>query len=106
MREYGRRASLAPVVIARIDTEHSYFRFKDSAQELVRGVIAAFWNLVAARVEVRARQQQIEQAEFACDRALARKELGLGLLESESLLPGEPAERTSRRPIRDFFLRR
>ncbi len=77
MRGAGRAANLAPVVVARIDTERSFFQFKDSVQELVRGVIAAYWNLVAARVEVWARQQQIEQAEFAYERALARKEKGL-----------------------------
>lgn len=77
MRGFGRDVNLAPVVIARIDTERSYFRFKDSVQELVRGVIAAYWNLVAARVDVWAREQQIEQAEFAFDRAQARQAKGL-----------------------------
>lgn len=76
MRGYGRAANLAPVVVARIDTERSYFRFKDSVQELVRGVIAAYWNLVGARVDVWARQQQVEQAEFAYQRALARQDKG------------------------------
>jgi outer membrane protein TolC len=77
LQGYGRAANLAPVVVARIDTERSYFRFKDSVQELVRGVIAAYWNLVAARVDVWARQQQVEQAEFAVDRAVARQVKGL-----------------------------
>ena len=77
MRGYGRAANLAPVVIARIDTERSFFQFKDSVQELVRGVIAAYWNLVSARVDVWARKQQVEQSQFAFDRATARKEQGL-----------------------------
>lgn len=74
MRGYGRQANLAPVVVARIDTERSYFQYKDSVQELVRGVITAYWNLVAARIEVWAREQQVKQAEFAYERALARRQ--------------------------------
>lgn len=77
LRGYGRPANLAPVVVARIDTERSYFQYKDSVQELVRGVIDGYWSLVAARVEVWAREQQVEQAEFAYQRAKARKEEGL-----------------------------
>jgi outer membrane protein TolC len=77
LQGFGRAANLAPVVIARIDTERSFFQFKDSVQELVRGVIAAYWNLVSARVDVWARKQQVEQSQFAYDRALARKEQGL-----------------------------
>lgn len=77
MRGYGRDVNFAPIMVARIDTERSYFQFKDSMQELVRGVIAAYWNLVAARVNVWARQQQIAQSEFAYKRAVARQEEGL-----------------------------
>ena len=43
----------------------------------MRGVIEAYWNLVFARVDVWAREQQIEQAQFAYDRAVARNEEGL-----------------------------
>ncbi|MEM7456069.1 MAG: TolC family protein [Planctomycetota bacterium] len=74
MRGYGCDVNLAPVVISRIETERSYFQFKDSVQALVSSVISAYWNLVAARVEVWAREQQIEQAEFAYERAVARRE--------------------------------
>lgn len=77
LQGYGRAANLAPVVIARIDTERSFFQFKDSVQELVRGVVAAYWNLVFARVDVWARKQQVEQSQFAYDRAKARKDQGL-----------------------------
>lgn len=77
MRGFGRSANLAPVVIARIDTERSYFQFKDSVQELVRGVITAYWNLVSSRIEVWARRQQVEQAEFAFERITARMQQGL-----------------------------
>lgn len=78
LRGAGREANLAPVVIARIETERSWFQFKDSIQELVRGIIDAYWTLVAARVEVWAREQQVEQASFAYERAVARVEEGLG----------------------------
>ncbi len=77
MRGYGRPANLAPLVVARIDTERSFFQFKDATQELVRGVINAYWSLVSARVDVWARQQQVEQAEFAFERASTRQEEGL-----------------------------
>jgi len=69
----GFRPNRAPIVIASIETERSYFRFKDSVQESVRGVIEGYWAVVFARVDLWARQQQVEQAEFAYDRAMARK---------------------------------
>lgn len=71
----GWAANVAPLVVARIDTERSYFQFKDAVQEYVRGVIEAYWALVAARTEVWARQWQVEQAEWAWRRAKAN--LGL-----------------------------
>ena len=46
MRGGGLEANLAPIIIARIDTERSFFQFKDSVQELVRSVIEAYWSLV------------------------------------------------------------
>ena len=36
-------------------------------QELVRGVVEGYWNIVAARVDVWARRQQVDQLEFASD---------------------------------------
>ena len=77
MKGYGRQANLVPIVVARIDTERSFFQFKDSTQELVRGVIDAYWSLVAARVDVWAREQQVKQSEFGFARATARQEEGL-----------------------------
>jgi outer membrane protein TolC len=61
----GRAANEAPIVIARLQQEQSYFAFKGSVQELVRGVIDAYWSLVQARTELWAREQQVEQAKFA-----------------------------------------
>lgn len=74
----GVAVNLAPVVIARLNTERSYFEFKDSVQESVRGVIEAYWALVFARTDVWARQQQVQQGQAALDRAAARKRQGLG----------------------------
>jgi outer membrane protein TolC len=65
----------APIVLAHIEAERSYFQLKDSVQELVRGVIDGYWSLVAARTDVWARQRQVEQAQFAFDRAQAALEV-------------------------------
>ncbi len=65
-------ANLAPIVLARIETERSYFQFKDSMQEQVRGVIEAYWSLVAARTDVWARRQQVDQLTVAVTRIKAR----------------------------------
>jgi outer membrane protein TolC len=73
----GFYVNLAPVVIARLDTERSFFQYKDSVQELVRGVIEAYWNLVFARTEVWARGIQVDEAQAAYERALARKQFQL-----------------------------
>lgn len=72
----GVAVNRVPIVLARIDTERSYFRMKDSVQGLVGGVIQAYWALVQARVDLWAREQQLEQAEFAFNLAEARLESG------------------------------
>jgi len=77
LRGGGIATNRAPIVLARIDTERSYFRFKDSMQQLVRGVIDAYWTLVFARVDQWAREQQVEQAQFAYDLTEARFRHGL-----------------------------
>ncbi len=71
-------ANGAPIVIASLETERSFFQFKGSVQELTRSVSEAFWLLVAARTDRWAREQQVQQAEFAYSRELARKNRGLG----------------------------
>jgi outer membrane protein TolC len=71
----GWAVNRVPIVLARIDAERSYFQFKDSVQDLVRGVIEGYWSLVAARTDVWARQRQVEQAQFAFDRAQAALEV-------------------------------
>ena len=72
LQGFGRPANLAPVVIARINTELSFFQLKDAVQQQVRGVIEGYWNLVAARTNSWARQRQVEQSEFAYRLADAR----------------------------------
>jgi outer membrane protein TolC len=80
----GFKVNTAPIVIARIDTERSYFEIKDAVQELVRGIIEAYWNLVQARVEVWARKIQVEQSQEAYQRERARLKSGLADLSNEA----------------------
>lgn len=74
---FGRDVNEAPIVIARLQQDQSYFQFKGSLQELVRGVIAAYWSLVQARTELWAREKQVEQAKFAFDYVEAQFRAGL-----------------------------
>ena len=78
LRGAGRDANRVPILLARIDTERSYFRFKDTYQELVRSVIEGYWNLVSARTDLWAREQQVKQAAFAYDQSEKRLKNGLG----------------------------
>lgn len=64
--------NLAPIVVARIDTERSYFQLKDSMQENVRGVIEAYWLLVFARTDAWARRKQVENLTEAVRRIRGR----------------------------------
>ena len=68
----GRAANQVPIVLARIETERSYFQYKSSVQQLVRDVISAYWNLVSARTNQWARKQQVTQAAFALKQAEAQ----------------------------------
>jgi outer membrane protein TolC len=68
----GLRANLAPIIIARLNTERSFFQFKDNMQQSVRSVVQAYWQLVFARTDVWARRKQVEQGEEALRRAEAR----------------------------------
>jgi outer membrane protein TolC len=74
----GMRANLAPVVLARINTELSFFQLKDAVQQNVRDVIAGYWNLVSARAAAWARRRQLEQADFAFRLADARLRADIG----------------------------
>ncbi len=68
----GRAANEASIVIAGFERDRSYFQFKDSMQELIRGVITAYWSLVEARTQLWAREKQVEQAKAAFDRVEAQ----------------------------------
>lgn len=68
----GAEFNLAPIVIASINTERSYFSFKDAVQEHLRGIIEAYWSLVAARTDLWARQQQVDQLTETVRRVKAR----------------------------------
>ncbi len=70
--------NIAPIVIARIDTERSYFQFKDATQELVRGTVEAYWNLVFSRLAVWAAEIQFEQSTEGFKREEARQQAGIG----------------------------
>ena len=74
----GFKVNTAPIVIARLNTEQSYFQFKDSVQEMVRSVIEAYWNLVQARTDAWARKIQVQQSQEAFEREQARLEKRLG----------------------------
>lgn len=73
----GVEVNRVPIVLARINTERSYFQFTDSVQELVRGVVAAYWSLVFARTDEWARRIQAEQTDTAVDFAAKRLKVGL-----------------------------
>ena len=72
----GFLVNMAPIVIARLNTEQSYFQYKDSVQLLVLGTIGAYWNLVQARVNVWARKIQEQQSKEAYDRERHRFKTG------------------------------
>jgi outer membrane protein TolC len=74
----GLSANTAPLVIAQVQTEYSFFQTKDATQELVRSVIEAYWNLAFSRVDAWARRQQVEQGQEAYERAAAQLQVGLG----------------------------
>ena len=71
LQGFGPAFNRAPIVLARIDTERSFFQMKDSVQGLVRGTIEGYWNIVFARTDVWAREQQVLQGTEALQRAEA-----------------------------------
>ncbi|HEV8059918.1 MAG TPA: TolC family protein, partial [Gemmataceae bacterium] len=77
----GYAVNMAPIVIARLNTETSYFQYKDSVQEMVRGVIESYWNLVQARTDAWARKIQVQQSDEEASREEARLKSGLADLK-------------------------
>jgi outer membrane protein TolC len=80
----GLAANQAPIVIARIDTERSYFQFKSSVQDHVQSIIQGYWQLVQARTELWVREQQVQTLKFLLDRARDRLEVGDANLQDSS----------------------
>lgn len=80
----GYPVNMAPIVIARINTEQSYFQYKDSVQEMVRGVIEGYWNLVQARTAAWAGRSQMQQSQKVFQRTQALRKTGLGSLSDEA----------------------
>lgn len=72
----GLAANLAPILISRLETERSFFQFKATVQQMVQGVIQAYWSVVFARTEVWARRRQVEQGTESLDRAESRLAVG------------------------------
>ncbi len=79
----GFGANRAPIVIARLRQEQSYFQFKNSMQGLVKDVISGYWSLVQARTELWAAEIQLEQLQFSYDRIAARARVGIDNLDAQ-----------------------
>ena len=77
LRGAGATANRVPIVLARLDAERSFFQLSGAMQQLVRGVVDAYWNVVFARTDIWAREIQVQQSQEAYDRALARKKADL-----------------------------
>jgi outer membrane protein TolC len=73
----GFLVNTAPIVLARNNVEQSFFQFKDATQELVRGTIEAYWNLVFSRLSLWAAQIQVEQSQEAYNREQGRRVAGI-----------------------------
>ncbi len=78
LRGFGVDVNQAPIVIAKINTERSYFQLKNSVQQMVQSVIASYWQLVSARVQLWATEQQVKQLEFAYKLFDAQRQVGRG----------------------------
>jgi|GEM_PF-320470 len=77
LRGAGAAVNTVPIVLARINTERSFFQYKSSVQSHVLGVIEGYWQLVLARTNLWVRQQQLAQLEFALSRADEALEVGI-----------------------------
>jgi outer membrane protein TolC len=80
LRGRGYAVNVVPIVLARIETERSYFQLKSGVQDLVRGMIEGYWSVVFARTDAWARRQQEMQSKGALDLAEARLRAGLAHL--------------------------
>jgi outer membrane protein TolC len=80
----GFAVNTSPIVIARLNTEQSYFQYKDSVQSMVLGVIQAYWNLVLARTDRAVLEKQVELSEATFKYEQARLLTGFGDLSTEA----------------------
>jgi outer membrane protein TolC len=80
----GFAVNTAPIVIARLNTEQSYFQYKDAVQEMVRGVIEAYWSLVLARTNRAVLEEQVELSADVFKYQEARLKAGFGDASTEA----------------------
>ncbi len=76
LQGFGRQANLTPIVLARIDTERSFYQLKFAVQREVQSVIEAYWALVYSRFDAWVRQEQTQQGAWASTWATAKFESG------------------------------
>lgn len=76
----GSAVNRIPIVLARINTERSFFQYKDSVQTHVQSVIEGYWALVSARTDLWVREQQAAQSEFANLRTQTQRDVGIASL--------------------------
>ena len=74
----------APILIARLDLDRSYFQYKRSIQQLVQGVIKGYWALVSSRTNLWAREQQVDQLRQVYELELKREQVGRSALPEVS----------------------
>ena len=98
LRGGGIEFNRAPIVIARIRSDQSYWQWRQSVLALVRSVEEAYWNLYAAHVALRAIEQvlplaaevvRVEQARLETGQAIpadvAQAEANLALFRQQRL---------------------
>ena len=72
----GFEVNRVPILLARIDTEQSYFRLKDALQRLLGGIVQGYWDLVQARINLWVLEQQLLQSQFVFELTQNEKEVG------------------------------
>jgi hypothetical protein len=79
----GRRANLTPIVLARIDTERSFYSLKLSVQRLVQSVVDAYWSLwYFARTDRSGSSTTNGRGRMGCELADANMTSGRGIAAS------------------------
>lgn len=73
----GLGPNLAPIKLAQIGTEASFYQLKGNLQDMVRSTIEAYWGLLLARIDVWVRRKQVEESKFSFEQTDARLKRGL-----------------------------